>query len=116
MEEDPALHAYPPTPYRAPAGLRPRPALAGDQRAEIAIVGGGLTGLGAALALAEAGRQPILLEAQRIGWGASGRNGGQLLAGLGGDLAAARRRHGAALAQSLFDLSRDAVALVKRRI
>src|SRR5258706_6717056 len=111
-----ALPAYPPTLYQATARPRPRPPLEGSQRVEVAIVGGGLTGLGAALALAEQGTKPLLLEAQRIGWGASGRNGGQLLPGLGGDLAAARRRYGSALARSLFDLTVEAVAAGKQRI
>lgn len=111
-----ALPAYPPTVYQAAARPRPRPPLEGSRHVEVAIVGGGLTGLGAALALAEAGVQPLLLEAQRIGWGASGRNGGQLLPGLGGDLAAARRLYGTDLAKALFDLSVEAVAQVKQRI
>jgi len=111
-----ALLPDPPTLYRAAARPRPRPRFEGTRHAEVAIVGGGLTGLGAALALAEAGVKPVLLEAQRIGWGASGRNGGQLLPGLGGDLAAARSRHGPDLAKALFDLSTAAVADVKQRI
>jgi gamma-glutamylputrescine oxidase len=106
----------PPTLYHAAATAPARPPLDGSRRAEVAIIGGGLTGLGAALALAERGVRPVLLEAQRIGWGASGRNGGQLLAGLGGDLAAVARRHGRDTAQALFSLSCEAVAAVKARI
>jgi gamma-glutamylputrescine oxidase len=110
------LPAYPPTLYQAGARAQPRPPLQGSQRVEVAIVGGGLTGLGAALALAEQGAKPLLLEAHRIGWGASGRNGGQLLPGLGGDLAAARHLYGSTLARSLFDLTVEAVDAVKQRI
>ncbi|WP_223428650.1 NAD(P)/FAD-dependent oxidoreductase [Tateyamaria pelophila] len=51
-------------------------ALQGDMRCDVAIIGGGFTGLSAALHLAQAGASVVLLEAQRIGWGASGRNGG----------------------------------------
>ncbi|MEM8577542.1 MAG: FAD-binding oxidoreductase [Pseudomonadota bacterium] len=50
--------------------------LLGDIRADVAVIGGGFTGLSAALHLAEAGASVVVLEAQRIGWGASGRNGG----------------------------------------
>ena len=111
-----ALPPYPPTPYRDTAHPRARPPLAESRRADVAIVGGGLTGLGAALALAEAGVKPVLLEANRIAWGASGRNGGQLLPGIGGDLARTLALHGPGLAKALFDLSVAAVEAVKQRI
>lgn len=52
------------------------PALRGDMSADVAIVGGGVTGLSAALHLAEAGARVVLLEQRQIGWGASGRSGG----------------------------------------
>src|SRR5262249_52776605 len=53
-----------------------RPALEGDIETETCVIGGGLAGLATALDLAERGRSVVLLEANRIGWGASGRNGG----------------------------------------
>lgn len=59
--------------------------LEGDQQADVAVIGGGFAGLSAALELAERGRSVILLEAQEIGWGASGRNGGQAIHGLACD-------------------------------
>ena len=58
------------------------PPLRGSQRAKVAIVGGGFTGLSAALHLAERGLEPVLLEASEPGWGASGRNGGQAIPGV----------------------------------
>ncbi len=58
------------------------PALAGDIRADVAIVGGGFLGVSAALHLAEAGASVALLEAGEIGGGASGRNGGQVIPGI----------------------------------
>lgn len=58
------------------------PPLRGETRAEVAVVGGGFTGLSAALHLAEKGLSVALLEAEQPGWGASGRNGGQVIAGL----------------------------------
>ncbi len=58
------------------------PPLAGDHTADVVVIGGGFTGLTAALHLAESGRSVILLEAETPGWGASGRNGGQINPGL----------------------------------
>lgn len=62
------------TPERSPA-----PAPTGEIEADVAIVGGGITGLSAALALAERGRSVVLAEAAAVGWGASGRNNGQVI-------------------------------------
>ncbi len=74
--------AYPPSWYAATADLLPPfPALEGEVVADVCVVGGGYTGLSAALHLAEAGLDVVLLEAQRVGWGASGRNGGQVGSG-----------------------------------
>ncbi|WP_380873048.1 oxidoreductase [Sphingomonas sp. DBB INV C78] len=73
---------YPPSWYAATAIPGPVAApLDGDARADICIIGGGYTGLGAALRLAEAGWQVRLIEQARLGWGASGRNGGQVHVG-----------------------------------
>ncbi|WP_442022786.1 NAD(P)/FAD-dependent oxidoreductase [Pseudoduganella sp. RAF53_2] len=63
----------------------PLPPLSGSISADVCVIGGGLAGLSAALELAERGYSVVLLEAQRIGWGASGRNGGQVLPGFGSD-------------------------------
>ena len=60
------------------------PALDGDHQTDICIIGGGFTGIAYALTLAERGREVTVLEQNRISWGASGRNGGQLIHGLGG--------------------------------
>ena len=57
------------------------PAATGRIDADVCIVGGGLSGLTAALKLARSGRKVVLLEAQRVAWGASGRNGGSVSAG-----------------------------------
>ncbi len=72
----------------------PMPPLEGDARADVAIVGAGFTGLSAALHLAERGASVLLLEAQDAGWGASGRNGGQVNPGLKPDPDVVERDHG----------------------
>lgn len=60
------------------------PQLNGCVSAIVCVIGGGFTGVATALTLAERGYSAVLLEANRIGWGASGRNGGQLINGIGG--------------------------------
>ncbi|MCE6983035.1 FAD-binding oxidoreductase, partial [Pseudomonas frederiksbergensis] len=59
------------------------PQLQGELSCDICVVGGGFSGLNTAIELAERGLNVILLEARKIGWGASGRNGGQLIRGVG---------------------------------
>ncbi len=59
--------------------------LKGDLRTDVCVIGGGFTGVSTALTLAERGYNVCVLEANRIGWGASGRNGGQMIAGLSGE-------------------------------
>jgi gamma-glutamylputrescine oxidase len=103
--------------YRQVGGeVPPRPALAGRLEAETCVIGGGLAGLAVALSLAERGRPCTLLEAGRIGDGASGRNGGMASAGFtrGREFIAARA--GAEVADTLYRLSLDALALLRRRI
>jgi gamma-glutamylputrescine oxidase len=60
---------------------RERPALSGDIQADICVVGGGFTGIATGLTLAELGYKVVILEGAKIGWGASGRNGGQIING-----------------------------------
>ena len=73
------------------------PSLDGDARADLAVVGGGITGLSTALHAAEQGAKVVLLEAEEPGWGASGRNGGQVNAGLKLDPDSVERDFGAEL-------------------
>ena len=79
------------------------PALEGSQTADICVVGAGFTGVATALTLAERGYSVALIEANRIGWGASGRNGGQLINGISG-LAKIRKKHGDGIADMLWNL------------
>lgn len=80
------------------------------------MIGGGYTGLNAALTLAEAGRNVVLLESERIGWGASGRNGGQLGAGQRRDQDELERWLGPDHARRLWDLAVAANGYVRGRI
>jgi glycine/D-amino acid oxidase-like deaminating enzyme len=83
----------------------PRLALTGAVRADCVVIGGGFTGLSAALHLAEAGQDVVLLEAETVGWGASGRNGGQVNPGLKDGPAALATRFGADLGGRMTRLS-----------
>lgn len=103
--------------FEASAGPRPAAAvLAGEQRADVCVIGGGFTGLSAALHLAERGFSVVLLEAGRIGCGASGRNGGQVGSGQRCDVGELERRFGRERARVLWDLAEEAKAIVAQRI
>lgn len=88
------------------------PPFRGPAETEVAVVGGGYTGLSAALQLAGRGVAVTLLEAQAIGWGASGRNGGQVIAGLKEEPDAIRARFGADAGGRLVRLAGAAPDLV----
>lgn len=108
---------YPPSWYAASEPAMPlQPQLQGSTRADVCILGAGYTGLTAALALAEAGYRVTILEAERIGWGASGRNGGQAIVGYGCEQDTLEGLLGEADAGKLFDLSREGMRLLKARI
>ncbi len=83
---------------------------------DVAVIGGGFTGLSAALACAEKGLKVALLEAKTIGFGASGRNGGQLIPGLRWSMREIDEEFGRERAQAIFDLAYGAVNRVKSRI
>ncbi|PWV83060.1 FAD-binding oxidoreductase [Halomonas sp. A11-A] len=94
----------------------PCPPLAGEVRADVCVIGGGITGCSAALHLAERGYSVVLLEASEIGFGASGRSGGQILPGLGTDIATVERALGLGAARDIWAMSREAVALTAELI
>lgn len=85
-------------------------------RTDIAIVGGGYTGLSAARTLARHGVAVTVLERHRVGWGASGRNGGFVLPGFQPDAECLTRRYGVARARGLFATSLEAIACLERLI
>jgi len=98
--------------YLATAADAPRrPQLLGETTADLCVVGGGCTGLSAALHAAERGLSVVLLEGGRVGWGASGRNGGQIIPGLRKGALELIARYGSAEGRALFDLALEARGL-----
>ncbi|MFY9509806.1 MAG: FAD-binding oxidoreductase, partial [Rubrivivax sp.] len=92
------------------------PALAGNTSCDVAIVGGGLAGLSAALELRQRGFDVVLLEAHEVGWGASGRNGGQAIHGLACDQDEIERQLGLDEARRVWAMSIEALDLLRQRI
>jgi len=82
---------------------------------DVAIVGGGLAGLSAAIELADRGHSVVLLEAREVGWGASGRNGGQVIAGLACDQSAVEALVGLDEAQRIWAMTLEAIELIHAR-
>ncbi|SFQ97849.1 NAD(P)/FAD-dependent oxidoreductase [Poseidonocella sedimentorum] len=106
--------AYPASWYAATADAGPLRARAeGESRADVVIVGAGYTGLSAALHLAERGVRVVVLEAHRAGFGASGRNGGQLGSGQRQTQDTLEKRVGQDAARLLWEMGEDAKALVR---
>lgn len=105
---------YPPSYYAATATpLAEYPGLRGQEVADVCIIGGGYTGLSAALHCAQAGLSVVLLEAHRLGFGASGRNGGQVGSGQRLEQDDLERMAGREAARKLWDMGEEAKALVK---
>ena len=103
---------YPPSYYAATAmELTPFPEAEGEISCDVAVIGGGFTGLSAALHLAEAGMDVVVLEAHRVGFGASGRNGGQVHPGQRLDQDDLEKMSSRATARALWDLAVESVDL-----
>lgn len=86
------------------------------EKVDVAIIGGGYTGLSAARTLAKRGAKVVVLEAETIGWGASSRNGGMTLTGLKVGMAVILKKYGRELARELFQCSLDSVNAVEQII
>ena len=87
------MSAHAPSYYAATANdRRERPALDIEVATDVCVIGAGFTGMSCGLSLAEQGRDVVVLEAERIGWGASGRNGGQIVYGYSRDLDVIEKR------------------------
>jgi len=103
--------------YAASVGSTPeRASLDSTISADVCVIGGGFTGVNTALELAERGLSVVLLEAQRIGWGASGRNGGQLIRGLGHDVSGVERWVGKEGVRYLQQAGTKSVDIVRQRV
>ncbi|WP_424990015.1 NAD(P)/FAD-dependent oxidoreductase [Fluviibacterium sp. S390] len=117
LHENDRPGVYPDSWYAATSGpIGPFPALKDEVRTDICVIGGGYTGLSAALHLARRGFDVRLLEAQRIGFGASGRNGGQVGSGQRVEQPDLEKLMGDADARLLWDMGEDAKALVRSLI
>lgn len=93
-----------------------RPALAGTTETDVCVIGGGLAGLNTALGLVERGKSVVLVEARRVGWGASGRNAGFVAKGYAAGEGALLSRLGLEKAQALVALTKNARKTIRRRI
>jgi gamma-glutamylputrescine oxidase len=100
----------------APRTAAYAPLPAGDLACDVAVVGGGLAGVSAALELRERGFDVVLVEAQQIGHGASGRNGGQAIYGLACDITSIEDQLGRDAARRVFGMSIEALDLIRERI
>jgi len=103
--------------YRATAANKPCPRLETDKSYDIVIVGGGLSGLATAKHLLNVGIKNIaIIERHFVGWGASGRNGGEILPGFTAPVTRMARRYGLEFTKSMWDLSTKGVADVVKTI
>jgi len=93
-----------------------RPPLAGEQTADVCVVGAGYTGLSTALELVDRGFSVAVLEAGQAGWGASGRNGGQVCTGPNGAMEKVERQLGKDDARIVWDVTEAAKDLIRRRV
>jgi len=92
------------------------PALGGEVTADVCVVGGGFSGLNTALELADRGFSVVLLEARKVAWGASGRNGGQLIRGVGHGLDQFANVIGTDGVRQMKQMGLEAVEIVRERV
>lgn len=92
------------------------PTLQGDVTCDVCVVGGGSAGLSTAIELAEKGLSVVLLEGVKIGWGASGRNGGQVIGGWNQEFQSLEKQYGSAVADLFWDMSEEGKHIILERI
>ncbi len=103
--------------YTASANEQPTyPKLEADIEADVCVVGGGFAGLSAAIELADRGYSVVVLEAKHVGWGASGRNGGQIIAGLACEQDVIENALGLDAAKKVWGMTLEALDLVRQRV
>ncbi|MCK2182566.1 NAD(P)/FAD-dependent oxidoreductase [Halomonas getboli] len=103
--------------YAATANAAPeRPALEGEVSCDVCVVGAGFSGISAALHLAEKGLKVRVLEAARVGFGASGRNGGQIVNSYSRDMDVIEDKYGAGTARALGDMAFEGNRIIRERI
>lgn len=114
---DTFVRDHAPSYYAATANdRRLRPQLTGETRADVCVIGAGFTGISAALALVERGFSVVVLEAERVGFGASGRNGGQIVNGYSRDLAVIERRLGHEKTLAFGRMSLEGGRIIRERV
>ena len=103
--------------YAASANPAPRrPALSGINEVDICIIGAGYSGLSTGLHLVEKGYKVAIVEGARVGWGASGRNGGQIVNGLNASLQTIRKRYGQDTATFVAGLVQEGGQIIRERV
>jgi gamma-glutamylputrescine oxidase len=103
--------------YAASANPQPeRASLVGRIDADVCVVGAGYTGLSTALHLAEAGFKVVILEAAKVGWGASGRNGGQIVHSYSRDIDVIEQNHGKVVADAMGNMAFEGARIIRERV
>jgi len=118
MAETPRADSpYPPSYYAASRNIVRTPVpLEGVAETDICVVGAGYSGLSAAISLAEHGFNVVVVEAAEVGWGASGRNGGQVVNGLNASLGTIERRYGEKTASFVGSLLQEGAGIIYDRV
>lgn len=93
-----------------------RPQLAGEQRFDVCVIGAGFTGISTALSLAERGHKVVVLEGTRIGFGASGRNGGQIVNSFNRDIDYITAQYGEVIGEKMAAMAFSGQALIRQRV
>ena len=103
--------------YAASANPAPeRPELIGDHKIDVCVIGAGYSGLSTGLHLAEKGYKVAIVEGARVGWGASGRNGGQIVNGLNASLQTIKKRYGQDTATFVAGLVQEGGEIIRERV
>jgi glycine/D-amino acid oxidase-like deaminating enzyme len=111
-----SVQPYPASYYAATANDRHEyPSLRDTVSADVCVIGAGYTGISTAICLAERGYAVCVVEANRVGWGASGRNGGQMIAGISGEQRIAKH-HGPGIEKLLWEMRWTGHRIIRERV